>query len=486
MLKKVAKILFLWGLSLVFASNHDEADSIVYDNVNLLLNQPVLWPTIPDYVKHHCGVLIANNGEILRELIRNKKTNMFEQLVALSCNCSHEIFRMAARVASEENNERALFLLYGNLAYLSTSDSVANGKSLFEECITAKNYTCLQFFEENLCRMTSRKGRNVLHYAAMLNDLEMFNQVKRCNLLIIYKDKKGKYPMEYVVSKDLAVKFNERWLEVAKEKYLPIETAQKRLEMLEKFDLESESEVSITEDGKIERGLMIKEAYETALIEDAEEIYCPYLKMKINLLTAKYEEISEWINLLLADIFVNSDSNDTANFKAPFLDYSDGKFCPTGKYDEKVYQFLGKIFAIAQHFIKLNHEFGKGNDPSKFKIYEAFTSGFDSMKFLRLEKHERLILKGRDFVVPINIDDSGLSKEYEAKFLRAFDQLSDKRKLNLLNLASKDQIGDKPITFKLKKSENDVASISVNQNKREIAVYFGNLTEISKEFFKIV
>ena len=104
---------------------------------------------------------------------------------------------------------------------------------------------------------------------------------------------------------------------MAKDHFLSLESSRVRLEMCSRFNLETEGrysdEITATAEGNGKR-LFLKEAFETG-IDDAEEIFCPYLKMKVNLLEGKGRDPSgmllEWLTYLLNDIFSPLDSEKT-------------------------------------------------------------------------------------------------------------------------------------------------------------------------------
>ena len=260
-------------------------------------------------------------------------------------------------------------------------------KVLFEECAIKKNYDCVKMFAKDLCTITNGNGGNLLHIAAKNNDENLLELASYCKLLIKQKTLMINYQWNMFKVGKLRKKLNEKWLEVAKERFLTLESSRIRMELCAKFDLEMEETYS-EENGN---RLFLKEAFETG-IDGAEEIFCPYLKMKVNLLEGKGRDPSgmllEWLTYLLNDIFspLETEQNEEGSFNySLFTRNEDNEYISTGKYSSDVYNFVGKIIAIAKYFgLGHNIKLSDCKDNSDvFKFYEAIQNGMDKMKFLR-------------------------------------------------------------------------------------------------------
>lgn len=398
-----------------------------------------------------CSALLEEDGEIFSLILQKVNNAAFEHVLLISCPKNIEIYKMAVKVASREKNSDALGILYTDALYINSQDSPNYFKFLFKTCVEAKNYDCIRLFDERLCRMVDEEGRNVLHLAAIHQDAALFDQVNHCKLLINSKDHEGKYPMEYIKdnNKDLAVKFNTKWLEVAKERFLKVETVIHRHNICTEYKLNCGGNYFIEhEGGTPSRGVIFKEAFEAG-IEDADDFYCPYLGMKLDLVTGKGHDetgvILEWLSYLLNDIFgaATSSSESPETFKAAmFIKWPDntGVWVPTGDYSLGVYEFAGKVVALAKYYnLGLSYDVGIGENVENSNPVVAFMKGDASMKFLRLESHQvgeaiEFILKGRDDSrLAVRYSDRSLfeaqsNREFFKNF-KSFREMSDKDKL---------------------------------------------------------
>ena len=402
-----------------------------------------------------CPVLLANDGELIKFVLATADITSLDNILLITCKDDDDVLTRIVQIAAELSELTIPARLKSTISFMKSPRNNLYKKVLFEECAIKKNYDCVKMFAKELCTITDGNGGNLLHIAAQNNDENLLKLASFCNLLIKQKDFNDKLPMEYVQSREIAQKLNEQWLEVAKERFLTLESSRIRMEMCAKFDLEIEETYS-EENGN---RLFLKEAFDTG-IDDAEELFCPYLKMKINLLEGKGRDPSgmllEWLSYLLNDIFspLDSEENEEGNFKtALFTRNWDNEYIPTGKYSSDVYDFVGKIIAIAKYFglghnIKLSDCKGNSDD---FNFYEAIQNGMDKMKFLRTEIHQIdgtyvLVLKGRNVFVQLAIDE-GYGKmikylkntKYVFFFREAFKSLSDTQKLKFVSLVLKDE-----------------------------------------------
>ena len=412
------------------------------------------------FYPRECPVLLENDGELIEIVLATADHVSLENFLINSCKDNEEVIRKIIQVAVEYGDLSALAKIKSIISYMENPMLKVSKKVLFEECASKMNYKCVEMFAKELCTVTDRNGGNLLHIAAQRNDETLLEMAPFCKLLINQKDLNDKFPMEYVQSREIAQKLNDKWLEVAKDHFLSLESSRVRLEMHSRFNLETEEnysdEISATKEGKGNR-LFLKDAFETG-INDAEEIFCPYLKMKVNLLEGKGRDPSgmllEWLAYLLNDIFspLDAEENEEGNFKyALFTRNSDNEYVPTGKYSLDVYDFVGKIISTA-HYFGLGHNIKlsdcKGN-PDVFAFYEAIRNGGDKMKFLRTEIHQVgdfdvLALRGRNVFVQIIVDDGHgpvfkyiKNTTYVYRFIKAFESLTDAQKMKFVSLVLK-------------------------------------------------
>lgn len=466
-----------------------------------------------------CPALLEKDGELFKLMLTNQDYESYEYLLLISCKDNLNVLEMAVKAAARSTRDKEILsTVFPFLRNYSGSNSRRLSKIMFEECARNRNYDCIAWFGEDLCRVTDQEGRNILHLAAQEDDATLFNEGNVCKLLINEKDFEGKYPMEHAKSKELAQKFNDKWIEVAKEHFLALESSSRIMELGARFQIESDE--APTQLSETENRIHFEEAFRAG-IESVEDVYCPYLKMKLNLLDGKGHDksgmILEWLSYLLNDIFSSMDSivvdpgttgteinvtkasdtidprtagTETINpetsgaetietetagiisketidiITAPLPDLftkseTTDEYIPTGKYTKEVYEFVGKVLAIANYF-GLGHNIKITEDSAFSETLKAIQIGADSMKFLRLETHEIeedkvLVLKGRDVFVKIFIYDEVSSYfryviDFKCinYFITAFENLSDYRKMKFISLIlDENEIKDGAINVEL-------------------------------------
>ena len=185
-----------------------------------------------------CPALLENNGELIKMVLMFHDYFSIDSFLLVTCKENEEVFKMIVKAANELRDLEALTKVYLNISSLKSLKLVNFNKYLFETCARTQNYDCIKLFAEKLCMITDLEGRNILHIAAQENDEKMFDSAQLCQLLINEKDFNGKIPMEYVTSRELAQKFNDKWLEVAKDQFLSLESSRIRMELRSHYNPE--------------------------------------------------------------------------------------------------------------------------------------------------------------------------------------------------------------------------------------------------------
>ena len=449
-----------------------------------------------------CPVLLANDGELIKFVLATADITSLDNILLITCKDNDYVITEIVKVAAEFSELTILNRIKSTISFMERPRNKHFKKVLFEECASKKNYDCVKMFAKDICTITDGNGGNLLHIAAQKNDEYLLELASFCKLLIKQKDFNDKFPMEYVQSRELAQKLNEKWLEVAKERFLSLESSRIRMEMCAKFNLEIEDTYSEENSNR----LFLKEAFETG-IENVEELFCPYLKMKLNLLEGKGRDPSgmllEWLTYLLNDIFspLDAEENEEGNFKyALFTRNEDNEYVPTGKYSLDVYDFVGKIISTA-HYFGLGHNIKLSDykdNPDVFKFYEAVQNGEDKMKFLRTEIHQIdgtyvLVLKGRNVFVQLVIDEGYgtiikylKNTKYVNFFREAFKSLSDAQKLKFVSLVLKDE-NLKDGFVKISLSFKTKGDFRIHKWKKEIEIMkFESINEYKNVLKRIV
>lgn len=235
-------------------------------------------------------------------------------------------------------------------------------------------------------------------------------------------------------------------MEQARNNFLPIETARIRLDICHQFSVECAGDFA--DPSELPRGVLLKDLYNVG-IDNVEDFYCPFLKMTINLRALKGQDSSgiflEWMTVILDEIFGSSKSEDAENFEAPFFRKDEilQVFVPTGFYDAKVYQFIGKFVAVANYFsLRLNDFVRQGSDAKKLEYFKAFDEGLKSLNLIRLETHYLgkepfFVMKGKNILVPIKVINESYKRAHyddERSVITAIDSLSGENKMRLIKL----------------------------------------------------
>lgn len=415
-------------------------------------------------LKGQCNLLPLKDGQILRLLLNKKQYKLFKSLFEYRCSMTTDLFMIYVKIVLESKsikNQSMLRIIYERAQ--KTHRYLGLYQHVFAECAYNQNYKCLDWFESEICRLISSGKENILHFAAGLDDNKLFSIAERCTMLIDKTNVQRQYPMDLVQSRKMAIKFNEKWLQVSRERFLSLASSESRLNLCHRFELSDECENL----NPPARGQMLKETFLEG-INESTDLYCPYLRMKINLLEV-YGQIPvlEWLSFLLTDIFVPASGNgNVEEYSLPLFEYceSEGAYVPNGLYPGEVYELAGKVFSIANYFgLGLGNKVvqsTQGTDAQR-SSFEYFKRGMDELRFMKIEVHsnaqndDRIVLKSKNQLFQIKISEkttSGKISRNAKMLVKAFEELSGAKQRKFI-----DSIPDKReniIKITIKETEN--------------------------------
>jgi hypothetical protein len=428
-----------------------------------------------------CSVFKENGGEILRVLLSHKRYDILKNIFERQCTIDRSLITTTTQVIVDARDIVALDTFLHVNFFTTPMLRYSHRQYIFSKCAISKFYAGVQLFDKEICRIVNSARHNILHMAAALADNVLFDMAARCNRLINQKDKAGKYPMDYAANSAIANRLNDKWLQVARHQFLNLESCERRYLLCSTFDIPERGE-------NVSRGEMLQESFIEGF-NDPQALFCPYLKMKVNILEYPQHslptQLMEWLSLLLTDIFQPGKPDGTVEkFSLPLFEYSEAAegFVPNGLYPKEVYGLAGKIVRIANHFelglstqVKIT---GNENEATK-SLLAAFFAGKDSLNLIRFEAHkntyylENFIIKVGSKVIEVEMTNttSYVTMHHDAyMFIKAFSQLSDRHKLLMIeSIMGKSKINRMYIRFTEIPSGPNGFHIERDQNELFIA-----------------
>ena len=352
----------LSGFSSYFKGKNNLRDSILSGDKRNIMDI-LRWKS--------CDILLANENSLLQLLLVTNQRNLLNEIFA-SFNEKMEsclVKGIQTALKSDENDSLdALLTVTKDLC-----DNTSIGK-VFKKCVNARNYRCIGIMTDWHVPL-SYEGRNILHFAAEMDDFSLFKYAPKDEILLDKPDDNGQYAMAYVLSRGMAKNLSAKWV-VETQKLSPRswDCVQSMYNMTTLFEItdntlpfrasllahrlqrSAESSHSPAFILSVSRNSVFKDSYTAIHKNNVAKFnwYRDNLKLEIRFDSEMGIDVGgprlEWLSLMVdAMIKENPDGNEL-DFTAPLfkeIDGESGMYAPTMKYNESVYEFAGSILALA-------------------------------------------------------------------------------------------------------------------------------------------
>lgn len=268
------------------------------------------------------------------------------------------------------NGDDSLLLEY--LQRFLNTGRIKRLPEVFDLCARHSKYECLRLLRETGHTLLSKKGNNIFHYAAIVDDAKLIEGFSVD--LLKEKNINGNFPMELVQNQEIAVLFNELGRNI-----VPESTSDEsfRLEFLHKmshmanrfeikdhslygrFDLYHSNLIRGTDTEKSRemtvityRDSVLRNAFEYAH-DDLNMWFRPNTQFSVKFIGERSASVKEWLAILIDAMFQTAaiDPTGTAkDFSLPMFEIVDEDsqlYVPNLLYDEDVFRIVGSIFAMA-------------------------------------------------------------------------------------------------------------------------------------------
>jgi hypothetical protein len=305
--------------------------------------------------------------KLIYTLPKDEIAPAINRLALLKCFDKEEPFLRAFEAAIESKHEKSMIYPLIPVALIHHTSTIP---LLFNKCASNRFYLCvseLLYYNP----LTEYEGKNIIHFATLLDDLILLEIAPLTSLYLHLKDNDGNIPTKYVISPEIYNQILRRSAVEAERSPYPKEHQanmdylhkskelgfrsgiNKRLQFMfinpswVQFNSQLELEVS--------RDTVFMNSYKALhnlwLIWYTPNFYgSSFISFKEEGGIDRGGVTNEWLSLLLENIFKANPGGSAKSFTAPlFQPISDDSdiYQPTGLYDPSVYKFAGSIIAMA-------------------------------------------------------------------------------------------------------------------------------------------
>lgn len=304
---------------------------------------------------------------LIYTLPADKITLAINRLAVSGCFYKEKPFLKAVEAAIEAKHEKSLVLSLIPVA-LKYHHSVL--PLVFYKCASTKFYLCT-FELLYHCPLMEYNGRNIIHLAALLDDLILIDTAPLNSLYLHLRDNEGNFPTNYVKSVEMyneILKRSEIEASITpypKEHKANLDYLKKSKELGFQTTIKTRFDAMLINPNWIPSNILLnlevpRETifkYSYKMIHSYQCIwYNPYIFARFFISFVNEEGVdkdgvtNDWLSALVEIFFKKNPLGDAKSFTAPlFQPVSDDSniYQPTGLYDPSVYKFAGSIVALA-------------------------------------------------------------------------------------------------------------------------------------------
>lgn len=338
------------------------------NDVSIAINDGNYDKAVDIIARKKCDILLKDDHEALKTMAEKYYSSNGNIFSVLSIMCvSNETFYMKAiGEALLHDDSRVLGML---LSVVQHSQAHYIVGKIFKRCVQTKNIQCLETMTDWGIQLT-HDGKNILHYAAEYNDLELLQFVPFDRILLDKKNAYGQTPVQVAYSREIMEALSKRWEFVTSIRTPTWESTKQMSSYLKHFSLPDNTFMQrastftelfprpTTRAFKIavRPGQIFADSFEISKKAGA-EWYSPNLNVLVSVIDTKTNEVTseiskvEWLSELIS-LFFNErvGEGNATDFTAPLfkqVDTDSQMYAPNGLYPDEVFKFAGSIIALA-------------------------------------------------------------------------------------------------------------------------------------------